>query len=337
MLGSRASSVSRMVASSSRVHASRELHSSASKNAVAPFTMPAMSPTMTEGGLATWKVKEGQPFNAGDVLLEIETDKATMDVEAPEDGVMAKIVVGEGEKNVQVGRIIAMLAEQGDDISSVEVPSQATSSEAIGQSDAASSSSKSSVVETKRPQKTPPPSPSSSSQQSTQTHASMQHDERIFPSVARLLAEHHLKASEVKGTGVRGMLTKGDVLTHVGIANNPSGSAKSTSLGVAALGGPPKQGDKKVGTPEGSSARTAPSEPLSGAQVRSLILGGLASSSKSARVSSQSAAPSQASILDDLLADYRFSSQRARSSQPAPASASDKSRQAASDALAGLL
>lgn len=57
------------------------------------FTMPAMSPTMTEGNIATWKVREGDSFSAGDLLLEIETDKAQMDVEAQEDGIMAKITV----------------------------------------------------------------------------------------------------------------------------------------------------------------------------------------------------------------------------------------------------
>jgi pyruvate dehydrogenase E2 component (dihydrolipoamide acetyltransferase) len=57
------------------------------------FMMPAMSPTMTEGGIASWKVKEGDTFAAGDVLVEIETDKATIDVEASDGGVMAKIMV----------------------------------------------------------------------------------------------------------------------------------------------------------------------------------------------------------------------------------------------------
>lgn len=55
--------------------------------------MPAMSPTMTEGGIAEWKKKEGDSFSAGDVLVEIETDKATIDVEAQDDGVLAKIIV----------------------------------------------------------------------------------------------------------------------------------------------------------------------------------------------------------------------------------------------------
>ncbi|MBH1945568.1 biotin/lipoyl-binding protein, partial [Erythrobacter sp. YJ-T3-07] len=58
--------------------------------------MPALSPTMTEGNIATWKVKEGDEFAAGDVLLEIETDKASMDVEAQDDGIMMKIFTGDG-------------------------------------------------------------------------------------------------------------------------------------------------------------------------------------------------------------------------------------------------
>jgi len=60
---------------------------------VEPFTMPAMSPTMEKGNLGEWKVKEGDTFNAGDVLLEVETDKALMDVEAANEGVLAKILV----------------------------------------------------------------------------------------------------------------------------------------------------------------------------------------------------------------------------------------------------
>lgn len=69
------------------------IHTSKPALAAHNFTMPAMSPTMTEGNIAAWKVKEGDSFSAGDLLLEIETDKAQMDVEAQEDGVMAKITV----------------------------------------------------------------------------------------------------------------------------------------------------------------------------------------------------------------------------------------------------
>lgn len=69
------------------------LHSSPASLAAQNFNMPALSPTMTEGNIATWKIKEGDSFSAGDVLLEIETDKAQMDVEAQDDGILAKITV----------------------------------------------------------------------------------------------------------------------------------------------------------------------------------------------------------------------------------------------------
>ena len=72
--------------------------------------------------IASWKVKEGERFSAGDVLLEIETDKATMDVEAQDDGVMMKIMSADGAKAVQVGTRIAVLAEAGDDVAALEIP-----------------------------------------------------------------------------------------------------------------------------------------------------------------------------------------------------------------------
>jgi pyruvate/2-oxoglutarate dehydrogenase complex dihydrolipoamide acyltransferase (E2) component len=81
---------------------------------------------MTEGNIATWKVKEGDSFVAGDVLLEIETDKAQMDVEAQDDGILAKIIQGDGSKAVQVGTRIAVVAEPGDEISSLEMPKEET-------------------------------------------------------------------------------------------------------------------------------------------------------------------------------------------------------------------
>ncbi|KAG7529691.1 hypothetical protein FFLO_05497 [Filobasidium floriforme] len=84
--------------------------------------MPAMSPTMTEGGIAGWKLAEGEAFAAGDILLEIETDKATIDVEAQDDGIMGKILSQAGSQKIPVGQIIAVLAEEGDDLSTLEIP-----------------------------------------------------------------------------------------------------------------------------------------------------------------------------------------------------------------------
>ncbi|MGZ3271607.1 MAG: biotin/lipoyl-containing protein, partial [Croceibacterium sp.] len=72
--------------------------------------MPALSPTMEEGTLAKWLVKEGDKVSAGDVLAEIETDKATMEFESIDDGTVGKILVPEGTENVKVGTVIAVIA-----------------------------------------------------------------------------------------------------------------------------------------------------------------------------------------------------------------------------------
>ena len=83
--------------------------------------MPALSPTMEEGTLAKWLVKEGDEVTSGDVLAEIETDKATMEVEAIDEGVVGKIVVPEGTDNVKVGTVILRLLEDGEDASALTV------------------------------------------------------------------------------------------------------------------------------------------------------------------------------------------------------------------------
>ena len=79
----------------------------------ATVTMPALSPTMTEGKLAKWLVKEGDEIRSGDVIAEIETDKAVMEVEALDDGTIAKINIAEGTEGVAVGTVIAEIAGEG--------------------------------------------------------------------------------------------------------------------------------------------------------------------------------------------------------------------------------
>lgn len=76
--------------------------------------MPALSPTMTEGNLAKWLKKEGDKVKPGDVLAEIETDKATMEVEAVDEGTIGKIIITSGSKNVPVNTLIALLLEEGE-------------------------------------------------------------------------------------------------------------------------------------------------------------------------------------------------------------------------------
>src|SRR5210317_804551 len=85
--------------------------------------MPALSPTMEEGTLAKWLVKEGDTVSAGDILAEIETDKATMEFEAVDEGVIGHILVPEGTENVKVNTAIATLLEEGEEARAAPVPS----------------------------------------------------------------------------------------------------------------------------------------------------------------------------------------------------------------------
>ncbi|MBX9727779.1 MAG: biotin/lipoyl-binding protein, partial [Sphingopyxis sp.] len=79
--------------------------------------MPALSPTMEEGTLARWLVKEGDSVSSGDLLAEIETDKATMEFEAIDEGVVSAILVPAGTENVKVGTVIAVIAGEGEEAS----------------------------------------------------------------------------------------------------------------------------------------------------------------------------------------------------------------------------
>ncbi len=88
--------------------------------------MPALSPTMKEGNLAKWVKKEGDKIKAGDVIAEIETDKATMEVEAVDEGTLGKILVAEGTENVAVNSCIALILEDGEDKKALENYSSAS-------------------------------------------------------------------------------------------------------------------------------------------------------------------------------------------------------------------
>jgi pyruvate dehydrogenase E1 component beta subunit len=94
--------------------------------------MPALSPTMTEGTLAKWLIKEGDLIRSGDVIAEIETDKATMEIEATEDGIIGKLLIEEGQENVKVNVSIAIILEEGEDINNTNIEiSSSDNSEAV--------------------------------------------------------------------------------------------------------------------------------------------------------------------------------------------------------------
>src|SRR4051812_3528462 len=123
--------------------------------------MPALSPTMTEGKLARWVKSEGDTVRAGDVLAEIETDKATMEVEAVDEGVLAKIVIPEGTDHVAVNTPIALIAENGEDVEEADaarppVPASAPIS-AFGPRSGAEPSRPAQQPPDQRAEATPPP------------------------------------------------------------------------------------------------------------------------------------------------------------------------------------
>ena len=117
--------------------------------------MPALSPTMEEGKLAKWLVKEGDSIQSGDVIAEIETDKATMEIEAVDEGTLAKILVEEGTEGVKVNTPIAVIAEEGEDVSAASVSTSPPRGEVEERSDA----SEGAGVETSSASPSPQPSP----------------------------------------------------------------------------------------------------------------------------------------------------------------------------------
>ena len=180
--------------------------------------MPALSPTMTEGTLAKWLVAEGDEVRSGDVIAEIETDKATMEVESVDDGVMAKIVIAAGSQNVAVGAVIAVLAEEGEDVSSVTVPDDAPAAAASAPTPAPVAEAQPAAASA--PVTPAPVAPAAAPQPSTT---------RLFasPLARRIAAQNELPLEGVRGTGPNGRIIKADV--EAALQQAPSAAAAAVS------------------------------------------------------------------------------------------------------------
>ena len=157
--------------------------------------MPALSPTMTEGKLARWLKREGEPVNSGDVIAEIETDKATMEVEAVDEGVLGKILVAEGSEHVAVNTPIAVILVEGEDASALT---------AAGSPAPAKSPAQAPAPPAAAPAAAPSPSPGAPARAE---------GARIFasPLAKRMAAEAGLDLGTIKGSGPRGRIIKADV------------------------------------------------------------------------------------------------------------------------------
>lgn len=165
-------------------------------------TMPALSPTMTEGTVAKWLIAVGETVHSGDVIAEIETDKATMEVESIEDGVVAHILVEAGSENVAVGTVIAILAEAGEAVDTISAtPVTAAADEAP-------------EAPTEAPAETPAEMPALVKETTAVAQKSMaETSKRIFatPLARRIAANKGIALDGLTGSGPHGRILRRDV------------------------------------------------------------------------------------------------------------------------------
>ncbi|NTA47747.1 pyruvate dehydrogenase complex dihydrolipoamide acetyltransferase [Agrobacterium tumefaciens] len=188
------------------------------------ITMPALSPTMEEGNLAKWLVKEGDKVAPGDVIAEIETDKATMEVEAVDEGIVAKLVVAAGTDAVKVNALIAILAAEGEDVAEAAKGGNATP---------APSQAKAEAPKEEKTEATPVKAEQAAAASTPAPVAKS--GERIFasPLARRLAKEAGLDLTAVSGSGPHGRIVKTDVEKAAA-----SGGAKAAPAAAASAGAP---------------------------------------------------------------------------------------------------
>ncbi|CCA93364.1 pyruvate dehydrogenase complex dihydrolipoamide acetyltransferase [Novosphingobium sp. PP1Y] len=184
--------------------------------------MPALSPTMEEGKLAKWLVKEGDTVSSGDIMAEIETDKATMEFEAVDEGTVGKILVPEGSEGVKVGTVIAMLAGEDEDISSVE-------------SAPAPSAPKQEAPKAAEEAKTAAPAPAPAAAKASAAPAASKEGRVLASPLARRLADAKgIDIEAVSGSGPRGRIVKADVEAAQAGASKPKAAVAAAPVGEAA-------------------------------------------------------------------------------------------------------
>ena len=192
--------------------------------------MPALSPTMEKGNLAKWLKKEGDTVKSGDVIAEIETDKATMEVEAVDEGVLAKIVVPEGTPDVPVNQLIALIAGEGEDPKSVSAPAGGAPAPQGAAPAAAPAPSSAPAPAPQAKQAQPQPAPAQpGAAPKPNGHG------RIFasPLAKRVAKDAGIDLSRVQGTGPHGRIVERDVRAAVaggGAKAAPAGARPATPM-----------------------------------------------------------------------------------------------------------
>ncbi|XP_060578333.1 pyruvate dehydrogenase protein X component-like [Ruditapes philippinarum] len=196
-----------------------QFHKCPPKSAASQILMPSLSPTMSEGTIVKWYKKEGDTINAGDVLCDVQTDKAVVSFDTEEEGIMAKIIKPENSTEVKIGTLIAIMVEEGDDWQNVEIPAETEPpAEQTAQTSAASS-----------------PSPSTAPSPTTQSPVAVPQDlhaHGIGPSVRKLVEEYAVPVNKISGSGPHNRITKGDVVKYI-----KSNNLQRQSLSVEPVSG----------------------------------------------------------------------------------------------------
>ncbi|MEK1853143.1 MAG: biotin/lipoyl-containing protein, partial [Phyllobacterium sp.] len=204
------------------------------------ITMPALSPTMEEGNLAKWLVKEGDKVGPGDVIAEIETDKATMEVEAVDEGTVAKIVVPAGTEGVKVNALIAILAGEGEDASAAaKGGADAARAKAEAPKEAMKADAAPAAPKPEAPKAEAAPAPATSA-------APAKTGDRPFssPLARRIAKDAGIDLSAVAGSGPHGRVIKKDV--EAAIAGGGAKTAPTASPATAPAAAPKPMSDDAV-------------------------------------------------------------------------------------------
>ncbi|MEM6945534.1 MAG: pyruvate dehydrogenase complex dihydrolipoamide acetyltransferase, partial [Pseudomonadota bacterium] len=209
-----------------------------------------LSPTMEEGKLAKWNVKEGDSVESGDVIAEIETDKATMEVEAVDEGTVGKIVIPEGTDAVKVNEIIAILLEEGEDASAIAAGAPAPAAPA----EAAAPASNGAAAPAAEAPAAPSAAPS----------APQVNGQRIFasPLARRIAKDKGLDLAQIKGSGPHGRIVKADV-------------ENATAAPKAAVADAPKAAAAPAAAPPAGPSADAVAKMYADRQYREVPLDGM--------------------------------------------------------------
>ena len=202
--------------------------------------MPALSPTMTEGNVASWLKNEGDSVQAGDILCEIETDKATMEVEATDEGTLGRIVVPAGTEGVAVNAVIGLILEEGEDASALE-GGEAASPAATPAAPAAEAAAEAAPAASVAPQAAPPAAPAAAAPSPGGNGAAppapaREPGARIFasPLARRMAKQAGLALEAIAGTGPNGRIVKVDVEAAIAAAAAAPAAASPAPAAVPA-------------------------------------------------------------------------------------------------------